>query len=77
MSNLRQGAAEAVLKRAQDIGWLDAVQVVAGVIPVLLPVLNEIVAGLDYVRERNMELEMGQRIASAAKKANKCPTKSK
>lgn len=76
VSNLRQGAAEAVLKRAQDIGGLDAVQVVAGGIPALLPVLNEIVAGLDYVRQRNMELEMEQRIVSAAKKSNKRPTKS-
>ncbi len=76
VSNLRQGAAEAVLKRVQDAGWLDAVQVLTGGIPALLPVLNEIVAGLDYVRERNMELEMGRRIAKAAKKTNKRPTKS-
>jgi hypothetical protein len=76
VSNLRQGAAEAVLKRAQDAGGLDAVQVVAGGIPALLPVLNETVAGLDYVRERNMELEIGRRIARAAKKTNKRSTKS-
>lgn len=75
VSNLRQGAAEAVLKRARDAGGLDAVQVVAGGVLALLPVLNEIVAGLDYVRQRNIVAEMGQRIAGAAKKADKRPAK--
>jgi hypothetical protein len=79
VSNLNQSMAEDVLKKVREAsGPVIEVRPVAGNMDVLLPLLNELVALLEQVREAQINREIEQRVTAASiKKTKKAPAKSK
>lgn len=72
VSNLTQGMAEDVLKKASGSANLPIeVRPIAGDMDALLTVLDELVSTLEQVREAQMNREIEQRVAAATVKKNK------